>query len=469
MDFGICVASKIDDIGYIERAEALGYSHAWIADSQMIWSDCYAVLALAAARTSRIRLGTGVAITGTRIAPVTAHSIATINRIAPGRTFLGIGAGNTALRLMGHRPVGVREFGEYLRVVRALLDGEEADFAFRGRTEPLRFLMEEQGFIATRPRIPMYVSGFGPKSQGLAGEVGDGLVMSIPPNAALFDRAIENCRRGAEAVGRDFDRDSFYTCSLTTTVILEPGEDLTSPRVIEECGPFVLSGLHYLYDQQHQFNREPPRLGRVLRPGRADAGAREAPASSRRALHLLSAGRREVRHPGPDPGLVSGRHRRGGARAGPDARRGRARSTHAAAVARHAGAGDRAVPRRGHGPPVTALRPRNDLPVPHPSRQRTRRAAAGAVRDDPPPHHRVRHREQEGLVGPSGPRTIAPCCCWSCPGTPRPRPPPNGGTSAAGSSARRGPCSAKSTSSRNCRPIRPTTRKQRLSSDPAVS
>ena len=160
MDFGVCVASKIDDIGYIERAEALGYSHAWVADSQMIWSDCYAVLALAAERTSRIRLGTGVAITGTRIAPVTAHSIATINRIAPGRTFLGIGAGNTALRLMGHRPVGVREFGEYLRVVRALLDGEEVDFTFRGRTEPLRFLMEKQGFIATEPRIPMYVSGF---------------------------------------------------------------------------------------------------------------------------------------------------------------------------------------------------------------------------------------------------------------------------------------------------------------------
>ena len=258
MDFGVCVASKIDDIGYIERAEALGYSHAWIADSQMIWSDCYAVLALAAERTSRIKLGTGVAITGTRIAPVTAHSIATINRIAPGRTFLGIGAGNTALRLMGHRPVGVNEFGEYLRVVRALLDGQEVDFTFRGRTEPLRFLMEEQGFIATEPRIPMYVSGFGPKSQGLAGEVGDGLVMSIPPNASLFDRAIENCRRGAEAAGRDFDADSFYTCSLTTAVILEPGEDLTSPRVIEECGPFVLSGLHYLYDQQHQFDREPP-------------------------------------------------------------------------------------------------------------------------------------------------------------------------------------------------------------------
>ena len=76
MDFGICVASHVGDIDYVVRAEALGYSHAWFADSQMLWSDCYAALALAATRTSRIRLGTGVAITGTRPASVNAAGIA---------------------------------------------------------------------------------------------------------------------------------------------------------------------------------------------------------------------------------------------------------------------------------------------------------------------------------------------------------------------------------------------------------
>ncbi len=45
MDIGICAASHINDIEYIVRAEELGYSHAWLADSQMIWSDCYATLA----------------------------------------------------------------------------------------------------------------------------------------------------------------------------------------------------------------------------------------------------------------------------------------------------------------------------------------------------------------------------------------------------------------------------------------
>ena len=106
MDIGICVASHIGDIDYVVRAEALGYSHAWFADSQMLWSDCYATLALAATRTSRIRLGTGVAITGTRPASVNAAGIATINALAPGRTFIGVGAGNTAMRVMGKSRIG---------------------------------------------------------------------------------------------------------------------------------------------------------------------------------------------------------------------------------------------------------------------------------------------------------------------------------------------------------------------------
>jgi alkanesulfonate monooxygenase SsuD/methylene tetrahydromethanopterin reductase-like flavin-dependent oxidoreductase (luciferase family) len=63
MKLGVCVASHIGDIDYVVRAEALGYSDAWLADSQMIWSDCTAALALAAVRTKRIRIATGVAVT----------------------------------------------------------------------------------------------------------------------------------------------------------------------------------------------------------------------------------------------------------------------------------------------------------------------------------------------------------------------------------------------------------------------
>lgn len=175
MEFGIC-GGKIDDIDYIRHAENLGYRRFWAPDSQMIWSDCYAVLALAAQATSTIQLGTGVSVAGTRIAPVTAHSIATINRLAPGRTFLGIGTGNTAMRIMGHKPLKIADFDEYLRVVRALLDGKDVEFAWRGRTSVIGLEMPDLGYTDIEHRIPMYVSGFGPKAMGLAGKYGDGLV-----------------------------------------------------------------------------------------------------------------------------------------------------------------------------------------------------------------------------------------------------------------------------------------------------
>ena len=202
MDFGICVASKIDEVEYITRAENLGYSHGWVADSQMIWSDCYAVLALAAQQTHKIKLGTGVSIAGTRLAPVTANSIATINRLAPGRTFLGIGTGNTAMRLMGHKPMRLREFGDYLRVLRGLLRGEEVDFTWQGQTLPVQFLMQDHKFIDVEHPIPIYVSGFGPKAQALAGEYGDGLVLSIPPDPGFMYRALNNAKAGAARAGR---------------------------------------------------------------------------------------------------------------------------------------------------------------------------------------------------------------------------------------------------------------------------
>src|SRR5579885_3823620 len=146
MEFGICFDTHINKWDLIRYAEELGYDSAWVPDSQMSWSDCYGVMALAGQATRRIKIGTGVAIPGTRIAPVTAHSIASINRIAPGRVFLGIGTGHTAMRVMGQSPMPVEEFREYLRVLRALLHGEAVDYTLRGRTREIAFLHRDRHF-----------------------------------------------------------------------------------------------------------------------------------------------------------------------------------------------------------------------------------------------------------------------------------------------------------------------------------
>ena len=258
MDFGVCAITRIDDVGLAVEAENLGYSHLWVPDSQMIWSDCYAFMALAARETRTIRIGTGVSVAGTRTAPVTAHSIATINRLAPGRTFLGIGTGNTAQRLMGQPPIRYAEFEEYVRVLRELLDGAEVEYAYPGgERRPIRFDMLELGFMQIEPRIPIHVSGFYHRTQRLAGRHGDGLVVSIPPHRDFVTRARANAARGAAEAGRELPAE-FRLSSLTTAVVLGPGETLESERAIRDCGPFVVSSIHYIYEKIRELGGEPP-------------------------------------------------------------------------------------------------------------------------------------------------------------------------------------------------------------------
>ena len=257
MDIGVCVASHIKDIDYVVRAEELGYSHAWLADSQMLWSDCYAALAVAAIRTKRINLGTGVAITGTRPAPNNASGIATINALAPGRTFFGVGSGNTAMRVMGLPPQRIAGFDRYLDTIGPLLRGDEAIYHHGRKALPIRHIMPDDGFVNFKDRIPMYVSGFGPRSLGLAGKHGDGAVLALPANPAVMANIWRMIETGAERAGREIDRDAYYATALTTMVVLDPGEAVDSPRVKAECGAMAMAAVHFAYDQFRNFGRRP--------------------------------------------------------------------------------------------------------------------------------------------------------------------------------------------------------------------
>ena len=251
MKFGCMVATKIDDWQLLQYAENLGYDHGWVPDSQMIWSDCYATLALAAWHTSRIRLGTGVAIAGIREAPVTAHAIASINRIAPGRVFLGIGTGHTALRVMGFDPVKPRAFREYLRVVRGLLRGEEVEYTRGGETREIRFLHRGLGFVDVEHEIPIWVAANGPLALAAAGAFGDGRVSAgLEPPERIRD-ALGLVHDGAAQAGRALP-DDFHHAALGYSCVLAPGERLDSERVIDEVGSMVAASLHFWWELYRQ-------------------------------------------------------------------------------------------------------------------------------------------------------------------------------------------------------------------------
>lgn len=254
MHFGVS-CGYINDIGFVTHAEKLGYDFAWFPDVPLMRSNIWAMMAIAAQQTQRIRLGTGLAIPGLRLAPVAANGIATINRLAPGRVFFGAGTGNTAMRTIGQRPASVAEFHEYLRVVRTLLAGEEAEYTLNGVTSAIRFQNTHLDYINIDKEIPLMVGGFGPRAQALAGEIGDGVVTGIPRGGPILD-VKRNVARGAAKAGRSGQ--GFQTYALANLLMLKEGETLESERVIAECGSAIMANVHYLVDFVRETGKAPP-------------------------------------------------------------------------------------------------------------------------------------------------------------------------------------------------------------------
>ena len=263
MQFSLSTMNSIEDHRLAAEAEALGYDAVWFADNPMLRSDCYAVMALAAQVTTRIRLGTGVAVPGTRIAPATANAIASVHQLAPGRVFLGIGVGGAAARMLGRNPMPLREFGDYLGVLRSLLGGAEADDTSEAAAGSIRFLNEGRGFRNAAERIPIYGAANGPKALQLAGRYGDGLVSASGVDADTITARLGLVERGARAAGREIGPD-FHTTAVANVVVLRPGETLQDDRVIDATGAIVTALLHWAYGL-YQKTRDEERVPDFMR------------------------------------------------------------------------------------------------------------------------------------------------------------------------------------------------------------
>ena len=89
------------------RAESLGWAMGLIPCSPLLVQDPYVMLAFAAQSTSTLRIGTLIDTPVIRHPAALASSIATVAKLAPGRTLLGLGVGDTAVRLNGLAPARV--------------------------------------------------------------------------------------------------------------------------------------------------------------------------------------------------------------------------------------------------------------------------------------------------------------------------------------------------------------------------
>jgi alkanesulfonate monooxygenase SsuD/methylene tetrahydromethanopterin reductase-like flavin-dependent oxidoreductase (luciferase family) len=155
-------------------ADRAGLQELWL------WEDCFreggvASAAAAMAWTERVRVGIGLLPVPLRNVALTAMEIATLHRLFPGRFLVGIGHGvQDWMRQVGaavDSPLTLLR--EYLRVLRALLRGEEV-------TTEGRYLRLDHVALDWPPSaVPAVLAGAtGPRSLRLCGELADGTVLT---------------------------------------------------------------------------------------------------------------------------------------------------------------------------------------------------------------------------------------------------------------------------------------------------
>lgn len=108
-------------------AEEAGIDLLGLGDSPL-YHDPFVAATVVAAATTRIAVGPMVTNLVTRTPSDVARALASIEAVAgPGRTFAGLGAGDSALAAVGRRPLGVAAFGAGIDLLRAAPDGGRAE------------------------------------------------------------------------------------------------------------------------------------------------------------------------------------------------------------------------------------------------------------------------------------------------------------------------------------------------------
>jgi probable F420-dependent oxidoreductase len=181
-------------IELMQFAEGQGFEYAWTYDSHVLWQESIPTLALAADRTSKIKLGHMVTNPGTREPTVLASAYATLHDISNGRMIMGIGRGDSARRYIGQQPVKVAEFEDALRMIKPFMNGEEVSWC--GKDLQLKWVRPEL------PEIEMHVAGYGPKALAVAGRQGDGVIIQLA-DPDIIQWIMDTARKAAEEAGRD--------------------------------------------------------------------------------------------------------------------------------------------------------------------------------------------------------------------------------------------------------------------------
>ena len=225
-DVGIVVGGPTGIIGDLaRRAEEGGYESVWVAETA---STAYVQAALACQATSRVLVGTNIALAFPRSPTITAMTARDLQELSAGRFILGLGSQVKRVnehRFSVHFEHPAPKMGEYVQVVRQVLE------TFGGRKIEHRgrfYTVTMNPFPGAAPvaPVPIYVAAVNEKMLEVAGRVADGMLGHPLTSPTYLKEVVRPAlERGARDAGRDPSE-----VSVTNSVILQLNEDRERAR-----------------------------------------------------------------------------------------------------------------------------------------------------------------------------------------------------------------------------------------------
>jgi F420-dependent oxidoreductase-like protein len=237
MNIGGRDAAALCDLA--RRAESLGLDSLWRGEAY--GGDAIVPLAMAAAVTERIKLGTSIMQMPARTPTMTAMTAMQLDELTGGRVILGLGMSGPQVVEGWHgvaygKPLGTTE--EYVAIVRKIFAGDER-VSFAGDRYRIPYDGDDASGLGkalrpglhTRADIPIYLAAIGPKNVALSAEIADGWLPTFysPAHAAMFDAYLdEGFARGGGS------RAAFDVAPMVSVVV---GDDVRTCRDIVK--PFL--------------------------------------------------------------------------------------------------------------------------------------------------------------------------------------------------------------------------------------
>jgi probable F420-dependent oxidoreductase len=214
MDIGVvlqCTPPAARVIDLASRAETYGFSYVWTFDSHILWEEPYVIYSKILDETRKVIVGPMVTNPATRDITVTASVFATLNEMYGNRTVIGIGRGDSAVRVTNGKPVSVAELRQAVTDIQGLVNGEAIEY--KGNSLRLPW--------AGTSRTDVFVAAYGPKMLSLTGEIGDGFILQLA-DPSIAEWTIAAVRDAAKAAGRD--PEDVYICVAAPAYVTDGSE-----------------------------------------------------------------------------------------------------------------------------------------------------------------------------------------------------------------------------------------------------